>query len=66
MKKPESFTMTVNIDLEQSLCEMFDIAQELNYIVSLVDGPQAYFAEESKQRIMDTLITWIDCNEKGE
>jgi hypothetical protein len=66
MKKPESFTISIGVDVETAVYDMFDIATDLNLLVSMVDETKAFFAEEAKQRIMDTLITWIDCNEKGE
>jgi hypothetical protein len=61
-----TLTVSIGLDMEQSVCEMFDISEDLNLLVSYVDETRAFFAQEAKQRIVETLISWIDCNEKEE
>jgi hypothetical protein len=61
-----NITISVGIDVDEAIHEMFDICESLNKIVNMVPSYSQYEAIREKDAIVEALIGWINSNAEQE
>ncbi len=56
--------VSVCVDIDNAVCEMCDIAEDLEKMLELVPSWQHREAMKIKTRIINKMVSWIDGKEK--
>jgi hypothetical protein len=62
--KSGELTVSVKVDHDRSVCDMFDISESLERIVNMVPVYDRTHARRIKRSITDKMVSWLDAEAK--
>lgn len=62
----DSLVVKVGVDVDIAVCEMYDVAQELETMLDLVPDWQKHEAKKIKTRIINRMVSWLENEEKPQ